>query len=313
MNAPYSDTEIGALKEIYSVMKDSQRGIVDRAGVGDLQDAADALTIRRKAIEDSKIDILGKNLSKDLMPEMAAKITGLPKGNVTKFNQLVEGIPENMRSEVVVSALNDLLKGTGADQKGLGAARFVGFMNDLNRSPTAKSALYKQLPPQTRKSLDSLYTLANGVYKANKENITTGKISQFFPESDNFIAKVMGGAKAVVVGKAGLTGGRLAAEAADAATDAVSEFLSGTSSKARAANQFISSPQLQALMKEAVRDGVVDGGIISRKTKAIEEQLKKSAAYKKWADTLDGSQLAQVASMGVAGYLLSPEKETQTP
>lgn len=306
-SGPYSDAETGALKDLYGAIKGQQRAIVDGAGVGDIQDAADALTIKRNAIQDTKTEILGKNLSKDLMPQVAAKITGLPKGNVTKFNQLIKGVPENMRKEVVVSALNDIMRGTGADQKGLGAARFVGFMNDLNRSPKAKSALYKHLPPKTRTALDNLNKVASGVYKANKENITTGKISQFFPENDTFIGRLMGAGKGAAIGTAGAVGGRVAAEAAEAAAENVSEFLSGTSNRAQAANEFMASPKLQELMKRAVRDGVVDGGLITDKTKRLESIMKRSKAYQKWADTLSGSDAAKLASVGLASYLLSPE------
>jgi hypothetical protein len=303
----FADTESGLLKEMYGAMKEAQRGIVDGAGVGALQDAADAITIKRKAIEDSMVNLLGKDLSKDLMPQMAAKITGLPKGNVAKFESMIEGVPENLREPVVVSALNDLMKGTGADQKGMGAARFVGFMNDLNRSPTAKAALYKYLPKKTQKSVDNLYTLANGVYKANKENITTGKIAQFFPDNRSFVNKMMGGAKAMIVGAAGAKGGRLAAEAADSVADNIAEFMSNQTPRAVEVNKMLSSGEFQTLMRNAVKDGVTQGNKISAKTAKIEKAMERSVKYQNWANGLSGSERARLASLGLVGYLLSPE------
>lgn len=306
-SGPYGDAESTSLKDLYGALKTQQRTIVEGAGVRDIQDAADAITIKRNAIQDTKVDILGRDLSKDLMPEVAAKIRALPKGNVTKFKELIEGVPKNMRQEVVVSALNDIMRGTGADQRRLGAARFVGFMADLNSSPTAKAALYKYVPKKTQKSLDNLNKLATGVYKANKESITTGKIAQFFPENRGFLGRLMGAGRDLFVGGAGVTAGRIGAEAAEAVTDSVNEFMSGTTKRAQTANEFIASPQLQELMKRAVRDGVVEGGVITERTKRLEKVLAKSKRYKKWADTLSGSESAKLASMGLSSYLFSPD------
>ena len=57
-SGPFADTETGLLKEMYGAMKQQQRSIVDDAGVGSLQDAADALTIKRNAIQDSMTEVL---------------------------------------------------------------------------------------------------------------------------------------------------------------------------------------------------------------------------------------------------------------
>ena len=181
---------------------------------------------------------------------------------------------KKIRGEVVVSALNDLFKGSGADQKSFGAARFVGLMNELNRNKTAKAALYKYLPKETKKSLDNFYTLANSVYKANKENITTGKIATFFPDQRGFLNKMITRAAATV---AASKGGLVGAEA----SNAVADFLSNTTPSANKANDLISSSGFQKLMREAVRDGVHEAGIITAKTKKIEELVKGSDKYKK--------------------------------
>jgi len=296
-SSPYSDSEVSTLKEIYANLKKDQSSFSGAFGAGELQAAADVLTVKRKALENTTTELLGRKLNKDLMPEVSTRIAGLPKGNVKKFNELIAGIPESIRGEVIVSALNDLLKGTGADQKAFGAARFVGLMNDLNRSPTAKAALYKHLPKQTQKSLDNFYTLANATYKANKENITTGKIATFFPDQRGFLSKLIGkGAATVAASKAGLVGAQ--------AVDAVGDFLRNQTPSANKANDFISSPNFQSMMKEAVRDGVHEGGVLSSRTKNIEKLTKKSDKYKKWAETLDGNQKADLASFGLVNYLL---------
>jgi hypothetical protein len=41
----------------------------------------------------------------------------------------------------------------------------------------------------------------------------------------------------------------------------------------------------------------------------MERNLLKSAKYKRWADNLEGSALAQISSMGLMNYLLTEETE----
>lgn len=305
-SGPFKDSETGLLKMVYGAMKPVQMDVARKFGAVDLQQGADALTIKRKAVEDTMVDALGKDLSKDLMPQVSAKITGLPKGNVTKFNQFIEGVPEKMRQEVVVSALNDLLRGTGADQKGFGAARFVGFMNDLNRSPVAKNALYKYLPPATRSSLDNLSKVAAGVYKANKDTIKTGKIAQFFPENSAWWANMLTGLTSGLRMKLGAMGGRLAEAPVAALDEAVKVLLNNKEPASRKANQFIASPEFQEVIKSAIRDGVAQGQAMSRRTQQLEKLAERSARYRRWADTLEGNAAARLASAGLVGYLLYP-------
>ena len=182
-------------------------------------------------------------------------------------------------------------------------------MNDLNRSPTAKAALYKHLPIETRKALDNFHKLAGATYKANKENITTGKIATFFPDQQSFLRKLIGkGAATVAASQAGLVGAQ--------AADAVGDFLRNQTPAASKANDFVASSQFQAMMKDAVRDGVHEGGVISDRTRKIEKLVRKSDRYKQWAETLDGNQKADLASLGLVNYLLQAdetEKEEDLP
>ena len=92
--SPYPNAEMSTLKEVYGKLKTDQNTITESFGASELQQSADALTIKRKALEDTTVDLLGKKLNKDLMPEVSTKIAGLPKGNVTKFVDMVDAIPE---------------------------------------------------------------------------------------------------------------------------------------------------------------------------------------------------------------------------
>ncbi len=294
---PFRHEESGTLKYAYGPLKGTQERIAKENGFDVLQRGADAWTIKRKALEKSVTNMLGREMVKDLMPEVASRITGLPKGNVTRFERMVNDIPTALRQEVVVSALNDILRGIGADQKGMGAARFVGLMNEFNRSPTAKQALYKHLPAQTQKSMENLYTLANGVYKANQQIITTGKIRQFFPDTRSFLRRTMEGAALSASARVGgVTGAQATAE--------IIEFLQNQTPRAKSANELLASKEFQVLMQHAVRDGVLDGFEISNRTKKFERAFKRSKAYRNWANNLTGSAKADLISLGLVNFLM---------
>tara|TARA_R110002020_G_scaffold461823_2_gene680985 strand:+ start:6960 stop:9236 length:2277 start_codon:yes stop_codon:yes gene_type:complete len=301
----YESTESATIKNLYGEMKEQQRDIMRSNRMENMQDAADAVTIKKKSVQNAKTDLLGLKLADDLMPKLATRIKGLPSGNVKRFTAMMEKIPKNLRGPAAVSALNDILRGSGSDQKDVGIARFGGIFEDLNRSPTAKAALYKYLPDQTKKSFDSIGKLSQAVHRANKEIVNNGAIQQFFPSSRNFLKKAMSlGIGAVSTSMAG-PAGSLAAEG-------VREFFENTTPKARKANEFLASKEFQDAMKASIRAGVSEGSQLADIARKKEKILKSSKKYKRWAETLDGESAAKLATVGVAGYFMTPDDEQET-
>ena len=299
---PYADSEVGMLSHLYGAMKGQQRSIMKKNGVSDLQDAADAVTIKKKAIQNAKTDLMGKNLSDDLMPKVATRIKGLPSGNVKRFTETMDKIPRDLRQAAAVSALNDLMKGTGSAQKDLGVAKFGGFFEELNRSPTAKAALYKYLPKETQRAFENMGTLSKAVHRANREVIKTGAISQFFPDNRGFANKLMDAG-------IGLVAAKTAGPAAGFAVDSMREFLTNTTPKSRVANDLVASKEFQDAMRASVRDGVVQGGAIADLARKKQKILENSKQYKDWVETLSGESAAKLASIGIMGYLMTPDDE----
>ena len=299
---PYADSEVGMLSHLYGAMKEQQRSIMKKNGVSDLQDAADAVTIKKKAIQNAKTDLMGKNLSDDLMPKVATRIKGLPSGNVKRFTETMDKIPRDLRQAAAVSALNDLMKGTGSAQKDLGVAKFGGFFEELNRSPTAKAALYKYLPKETQRAFENMGTLSKAVHRANREVIKTGAISQFFPDNRGFANKLMDAG-------IGLVAAKTAGPAAGFAVDSMREFLTNTTPKSRVANDLVASKEFQDAMRASVRDGVVQGGAIADLARKKQKILENSKQYKDWVETLSGESAAKLASIGIMGYLMTPDDE----
>lgn len=303
-SGPFKNAEAGLLKQVYAVLRKDQDAAAAKLGVEDVSNAANALVKQRKQIEDNLAKTLGKDLSGSLLPKVGRSVKQLAKGEVQQFNSLMEKIPQNMRKEVVVSSLNDIFRGSGVNKQALDVTQFSKFMDDLNRSPQLKSVLFRELPEESQRALLNLAKVSKGISTALQDKIPTGRIAAFFDENEGFLSKMMGRTVSTL---AAAKGGPILA-------DAVSELLSGKGkgSKAQVASEFMASPKFQSIIRDAVKEGVTEGNQISEKLIKAEKLMKKNKKYKKWAKTLDESQAAKLASVGLVSYLLAPpEREPQ--
>ena len=88
-------------------------------------------------------------------------------------------------------------------------------------------------------------------------------------------------------------------------------LIEGSTDKAKAANMMLADSKFKQMVRQATKDGVVDGQVASAKLKASQELFGKSKTFKKWADTLEPENKALVARVGIMNYLLRPRPEQQ--
>lgn len=301
----FKDADVGQLKRLYGVLKQDQRAIADGMNIGGQLDLADDLVIRRKQLEDNLVKLLGKDLNKSLMPTIAGAMKGLEKGKIAEFNAVIDRIPKHMRQKVIVSSLNDIFKGTGAHAKDLGVTNFTKFMNEMNRQPALKKALYKNIPPEMRNALDSLAVVSRGVSRALQDKIPTGRVAAFFDNNQGFLRRMMGGpAESGAKALAYMKGGPMAASVVD-------EFLKQSTDGAKTAATILASPKFQSLIRDAVKEGVVAGGQKSAKLRKAEKVFEKSKKFLKWADAL-GSEKAALMSLGTVEFLLGETNQAES-
>lgn len=305
----FRDVEIGKLKGLYAAMKRDQKSAIEATGdksLINLQERADINTIQRKKLEGDTVDLLGKGLDKELINVLGKSIKGLGEGNLQNFNRTIDQIPKKHRQGAIITAMNNVFKGTAASKQQLGDAQFAKFWTQLNRSPKVKEALFKELPPESRKAISNLGDVTNAVYKANQDKITTGRIDSFLDDrsgvvntlANNLVAPVGG----FVVSKMG--GGPVGGAA-------FKMLIEGSTDKAKAANMMLADSKFKQMVRQATKDGVVDGQVASAKLKASQELFGKSKTFKKWADTLEPENKALVARVGIMNYLLRPRPEQQ--
>jgi hypothetical protein len=298
-SGPFKDQETGMLKALYKRLRSDQDAAAEGMGVADISQAANGLVKQRKHLEDNLSKLLGKDLERSISPVVGQSLKGLAKGNVDKWDSVMSKIPDKMRSEVVVSALNDVFRGSGLDGQSLSPVMFTKFMNDLDRSPAIKKRLYKELPEGSVKALENLRTVSKGVSTAYQDRIPTGRIAALFDDNDGLLRRLMG--KGVMVA--------MAAKAGPIGAIAASEFINQSSNGAKAASSVLASPQFQNMVRTAVRDGFTEGAAITEKTKKMEKAFDQSAAFKKWSKALTKDERSKLASVGTLTYLLRDRNE----
>ena len=263
-----------------------------------MSDAANALIVQRKQIEDNVTKLLGKDMEGSLLPKVGTAIKRLTKGDIQKWTELMNRIPKDMRKEVVISSMNDVFKGGNVDRQALNSTQFSKFMDDLDRSPKTKRLLYKELPKESIRAIENLRTVPKGISTALQDKITTGRITSFFDDNNGMLRRMMG--KALVFG-ATVKGGPLSGAA-------VSEFLSQTTDGAKSAAMVLGSNQFQSMIRNSVKHGVADGAVLTEKLKRSEAAFEKSKIYKRWENSLVDSERAKLISVGTITYLLSEEE-----
>lgn len=302
----FKDAESGLAKAMYSRLSNDVDTFAESQGLEGLTKAAKGLVAQRKQLEDNLTGLYGKNLNKALGDTVGAAIKGLEKGRVERFAEVMQSIPAEKRGEAAISYMNDVFKGSGAGQQGLNATQFRKWYENINRSPRAKSELYKNLPKDSRKAIEALYKVSEGISKSQAQTVKTGAINAMFNPDTGFLRRMVGNAGNAALNIAGgMLGGPGGSLASQIAQDATSQFLSQSSDGARAASNLMSSPQFQNLIRQSVKEGVVEGGKASERLRKAEKALERSKAYQRWINTLSKDQKSALAG-GLIPYLLSP-------
>lgn len=295
---PFANDSQRVLREVYDVLSDTQNGVAEAMGVGPIYSQARQLVSTRKAIEDQAIALFGKNLSDELISKVSLAGTRLTKGDVGKFNQLINSVPPARRAELSVSVMTDLLgKGRrGGGPPGLG---FVNIWKGLNRNQAAKNALFKNLPDGARKRFDDIGRVLTGIARSNEKPIAnpsgsagaaisaleTGSVAKnLFRHLGANIAqlgifKVTGGVGGGLVRPSGKV---------DAA-------------KVKVVDDFLNS----SAFSESIGTGL-KGDI-----ETANSRVKSSPKYKAWVNALPAVEKSDLARLGFIGYLAQPDETDQ--
>lgn len=297
----FKDVESGLNKALYGNLAKDQEAIAVAGGFGEIAESAKGLIIQRKGLEENLVTLLGKDLNQALSVNVAGAVKGLAKNDIGRFNKVIDAIPKAQRPEIVLSALNDVFRGTGVGQQSLNPTQFVKWFENINRSPAVKKALFENLPKGTEKAVNNLFKVSSGISRALGNRVTTGRLNAMFNQETGFLRRMVGKAIPAAVGVA--TGSPIGA----VATNATVEFLLQSTNGAKRASELLGSPQFQAIIRRSVSEGVVDGAKASAGLLKAEVALQKTKLFTQWRDTLSEAQRASLQSGGLVSYLFINE------
>jgi len=299
-SGPFKDDSDFTLREVYGVLSDTQQGVTEAFGIGELYTNARNLIVKRKGVEDAAVQLFGRNLTASLVPKFRQAGVALTKGDVAPLNRLMEALPEPRRGEVAATILGEIFAG-GSRQGGALGTGFVNGFAALNRNTTAKAALFRHLPAETAKTFNDIGRVMTGIVKSNAKSLAnpSGSAGPIIAalESGNLATKLYS-AGAVAAGETALT---TVSGIPGLATTLRVLTRQGKTPQIVKADQFLTSQPFKDAMKAAIEGNTTRANNIAQ----------NSPQFKAWAATLDENTAANIANTGFIAWLSAQDEQSR--
>lgn len=252
---PFKDSDSGLIKKLEKELMKDQRAALEPYGMLPTFDAARGAVAVRKGLEDDLVALFGRDLDATFVGTGGAGLPGavraLAQGDSERLVRLITAVPEGLRPQVVASGIATAFRSAGTRGE-ISFAHYAKWYEGLMRNRKAYAAVMSSLPLSARKQLHALYKVADGISKASKERITTGRInavSEHLKDADTLAARLYETAQRSA---AGAVAGTVAAPVVGpgAAAAIASAVTSGPKQPAiRAVDELIASPEFAHMVK----------------------------------------------------------------
>jgi len=273
MTGPFKDADTGLAKKLYELITEDQSRVVGKHGATELFNTARAAIVNRKALEDDLVSLFGKALDGSFVSKLTQSVQSVSQGDTARLVRLLKAVPDAQKQEVMASGLTSAFR--RASTKGsISFTEYAKWYEGLLRNKQAYTAVMSNLPGPARKQLSDLYRVSEGISKASKERITTGRLRSFeeqFKGADNLVDRIYAVARKSAVGAtAGTAAGAVFGPGVGAAV--ASALTGGVKTQAiKAADALLASPEFAQMVKA--------GGKETVKAK----RLANSAPFKRFA------------------------------
>ena len=303
---PYSDTSTGQLKLLYGKLTDDQFANAIRIGgdeVKDLIKTANSITVKRKELEQTLVKILGKDLQGSIAPKLKGAITSGGKGDISNTNRILQAIPEELRTEAILTAIQDVTK--AKDIQGnvnFGLSQFSTLYQNLKDQKPIFTAISKELGPETTKVLDELAEISKRITEARANVDVTGKANQALLNSiqaQSVLEKFMTGSlvSRAIQGGIGAVGGALTGMpvVSGLAATIFASLKFNSKDRLGLAGELFNNVNFRKMIDEVAQTGSVSEETLS--------SVAKLPIYKRWAKSMgidDGRNWLQGAVVTTA-------------
>ena len=275
----FKDADVTQIRKLEKELLADQRAVADRFGVREAFDNARTAVAMRKGIENDMASLFGRQLDGTFITPLRTGVKKIAEGDVTRFKKTIEAIPEEMRPRVVATAMETAF-GKSAKRGDISFANYATWYENASRNKQAFNEVMKYLPKESKQQLDDLYKVSDGIRKAQKEFVATGRgetirgemLRESIEGTDRLIGKLysvaLPGAIEVALPGAGMV-------------MAVKSALTPKKTKGVAAlDQVLTSPQFRQMVTEKARTGDVSQKTASR--------VANSPQFKKYAKAVGG-------------------------
>lgn len=282
----FGDTTTFSLMGLYNALTDAQGAVIETIASPQVKaqwDAGKALVSQRKNLEDTATNLLGREFTRPIIPQVRGAINGLLDGNVRSFEQVISGIPEEYRSSAVVSAMDNIFTRGARNQTQLNMGGFSSWWEKLSRSPTAKNALIQNMPEGAETFLNNLATISKQYSSATATVPKTGIVKAMgdFGSDNGFLAKILP--------MIPVAGSRISGVFSYAGPDVI-----------KAASDLMASPDFRRIM---VR------GAQGQPTEQAQNAIQRSPAFRAWTETLPTNIRNRILTVGLTDYLFDNREE----
>jgi hypothetical protein len=255
----YGSLDEATLKRLYAALSRDQLDNVGRVAGEEVRRelrGANLIYAKERALGDRIVNAFGTDLEGGIANKMRSAITSGAKGEAGDFARLMKTVPDDLRKEVVATALASVARSTrGAEKGGFGFSEFADIYPKLRANPQVYKEIAQALGPKASDTLRDLYQVSKRITDARANVLTTGKANQALVESLNaegIIARVMGS----TAGKRAVGGAMGFVPGAGLVMPEIMEAMSrGNPDAIRAAGKMFSSPEFQGLLNDVATKG----------------------------------------------------------
>lgn len=255
----YGSLDEATLKRLYAALSKDQLDNVGRVAGEEVRRelrGANLIYAKERALGDRIVNAFGTDLEGGIANKMRSAITSGAKGEAGDFARLMKTVPDDLRKEVVATALASVARsGRGAEKGGFGFSEFSDIYPKLRANPQVYKEIVQALGPKASDTLRDLYQVSKRITEARANVLTTGKANQALVESLNaegIIARVMGS----TAGKRAVGGAMGFVPGAGLVMPEIMEAMSrGNPDAVRAAGKMFSSPEFQGLLNDVATKG----------------------------------------------------------
>lgn len=291
-SGPFADDSQRVLREVYDNLSQTQNGVAEAFGVGELYTGARELVARRKGIEDQAVSLFGRDASGSLVPRIRQAATGLPKGDVTAFNRLINALPEARRGEVAATVLGELFAG-GSRQAGQLGTGFATTWRNLNRNTTARDTLLRQLPAEAAQRFQDIGRVMDAIVRSNAKSLAN---------PSGTAAGVIRALEDGTLASRLYTGGREVVAGLPVIKQVLSMSKRGDStlqtSRVAAADSFLTSQTFKDAVQVALDGDVAKANRIA----------ENSPQFRRWIETVPEGTAQNIGTLGFISWLSSEQE-----